>query len=256
MKIKKTYQGAIPLNRIANEHNESEMNVYSANYINDVLDTTVKYQLVTTTSTDLNDYCTSGYYSFSSACAPANRPIGTNGYLCVMATTPNKGFIKQIWSRAGTIGTNDYQTYMRTIYIDDDNNKQVGPWYEMISRNLLNEAIEEALNARSYTVGTYNLAYKVAPGFLSNGATEIIIHYHLDKPMRNVNAVSLNNLDIVVRGISGYAVARTQDMTGWSISIVDDSTLAFRRGFDAAISVTNNTPVTAVIYSGTKVTFS
>ena len=35
MKIKKTYQGAIPLNRIANEYNESSANAYSTNFIND-----------------------------------------------------------------------------------------------------------------------------------------------------------------------------------------------------------------------------
>lgn len=34
MKIQKKYQGAIPLNRIANEYNESEINTYSTNYIN------------------------------------------------------------------------------------------------------------------------------------------------------------------------------------------------------------------------------
>ena len=33
MKIQKKYQGAIPLNRIANEHNESALNTYSTNYI-------------------------------------------------------------------------------------------------------------------------------------------------------------------------------------------------------------------------------
>ena len=38
MKIKKTYQGAIPLNRIANEHNESEINTYSTNHINKMLE--------------------------------------------------------------------------------------------------------------------------------------------------------------------------------------------------------------------------
>lgn len=37
MKIQKKYQGAIPLNRIANEHNESELNTYSTNYINDLV---------------------------------------------------------------------------------------------------------------------------------------------------------------------------------------------------------------------------
>jgi hypothetical protein len=39
MKIQKKYQGAIPLNRIANEHNESEINTYSTNYVNSQLTT-------------------------------------------------------------------------------------------------------------------------------------------------------------------------------------------------------------------------
>ena len=39
MKIQKKYQGAIPLNRIANEHNESEINTYSTNYVNSQLET-------------------------------------------------------------------------------------------------------------------------------------------------------------------------------------------------------------------------
>lgn len=38
MKIQKKYQGAIPLNRIANEHDESEVNTYSTNYINNEID--------------------------------------------------------------------------------------------------------------------------------------------------------------------------------------------------------------------------
>lgn len=37
MKIQKKYQGAIPLNRIANEHNESEINTYSTQYLNSKL---------------------------------------------------------------------------------------------------------------------------------------------------------------------------------------------------------------------------
>lgn len=39
MKIKKVYQGAIPLNRIVNTHNESEQNTYSTKYINDTYST-------------------------------------------------------------------------------------------------------------------------------------------------------------------------------------------------------------------------
>lgn len=38
MKIKKTHQGAIPLNRIANERNESAINAYSTDYINNKID--------------------------------------------------------------------------------------------------------------------------------------------------------------------------------------------------------------------------
>ena len=37
MKIQKKYQGAIPLNRIANEYNESEVNTYSTQYLNNKL---------------------------------------------------------------------------------------------------------------------------------------------------------------------------------------------------------------------------
>ena len=44
MKIQKTYQGAIPLNRIANEHNESEVNTYSTQYLNNRLVCASPYQ--------------------------------------------------------------------------------------------------------------------------------------------------------------------------------------------------------------------
>lgn len=71
---------------------------------------------VTTKGTDLNDYTTPGIYYFSSsAYAPVNIPVGVNGWLIVI----NEGLsdataIKQIWSRSGTPGRNDYNTYMRT----------------------------------------------------------------------------------------------------------------------------------------------
>ena len=71
---------------------------------------------VTTKGTDLDDYTTPGIYYFSSATyAPVNIPVGVNGWLIVI----NEGLsgtiaIKQIWSRSGTPGSNDYNTYMRT----------------------------------------------------------------------------------------------------------------------------------------------
>ena len=68
-------------------------------------------QAITTADTDLNDYTTPGMYFFTSSYTPANIPVGVNGWLIVMpysATT-----IKQIWMRQGTVGGNDYMTYVR-----------------------------------------------------------------------------------------------------------------------------------------------
>jgi hypothetical protein len=51
MKIQKKYQGAIPLNRIANEYNDSQLNTYSTEYINNKLEDCV-------TDEQLNNYPT------------------------------------------------------------------------------------------------------------------------------------------------------------------------------------------------------
>lgn len=68
---------------------------------------------VTTAGTDLNDYTETGRYFFSSATyAPDNRPVGTNGWLEVFKGSGN--WVKQLWFRAGTNNSNDYNTYVRT----------------------------------------------------------------------------------------------------------------------------------------------
>lgn len=68
---------------------------------------------VTTAGTDLNDYTETGRYFFSSATyAPDNRPVGTNGWLEVFKGSGS--WVKQLWFRAGTNNSNDYNTYVRT----------------------------------------------------------------------------------------------------------------------------------------------
>lgn len=62
--------------------------------------------------TDLNDYTEEGVYVFSSSYTPTNIPAGSNGWLVVLGGVNN--YIKQIWYRWGTPGTNDQQTYVRT----------------------------------------------------------------------------------------------------------------------------------------------
>ena len=70
---------------------------------------------ITTSNTDLNDYLEEGWYFFEPPYTPTNIPIGVNGFLEV-----RKGntFTKQIWYRAGTPGSNDFQTFVRTKNIN------------------------------------------------------------------------------------------------------------------------------------------
>ena len=70
---------------------------------------------VTTTGTDLNDYTQEGWYFFASTYKPTNIPVGVNGWLHVLNNTVGSNtYIKQLWYRAGTPGTNDFHSYVRT----------------------------------------------------------------------------------------------------------------------------------------------
>lgn len=68
--------------------------------------------VVTQAGTDLNDYTEEGWYVFNSSHTPANIPAGSNGWLRVVPY--NSAYVKQIWYRWGTAGTNDYQTFVRS----------------------------------------------------------------------------------------------------------------------------------------------
>lgn len=69
---------------------------------------------VTTTGKNLDDYTDAGIYTFAQAYAPTNVPAGTNGWLVVIPWTNDSATIKQIWFRHGTVGSNDFETYVRT----------------------------------------------------------------------------------------------------------------------------------------------
>ena len=68
-------------------------------------------QIVNTANTSLNDYTDEGWYFFEPPYTPTNIPAGVNGFLEVRKAS---NFTKQIWYRAGTPGTNDFQTFVRT----------------------------------------------------------------------------------------------------------------------------------------------
>lgn len=63
---------------------------------------------------DLNDYTEQGWYFFTFNNTIANVPAGVNGWLKVVKDKDSGTWTKQIWYRAGTPNSNDYQTYVRT----------------------------------------------------------------------------------------------------------------------------------------------
>lgn len=63
---------------------------------------------------DLNDYTEQGWYFFTSDNSIDNIPAGANGWLQVIKDKAAGTWTKQIWYRAGTANSNDYQTYVRT----------------------------------------------------------------------------------------------------------------------------------------------
>ncbi len=69
-------------------------------------------KIVEQTNTDLNDYTETGIFFFDASQKPLNIPVGSNGWLQVMKAS--EIFVKQIWWRAGTPNSNDFETYVRT----------------------------------------------------------------------------------------------------------------------------------------------
>lgn len=91
----------------------------------------VKY--VTVTGTNLNDYIEDGIYFFNADYTPTNIPEGVNGWLQVFTIGKDNystdKFIKQLWFRAGTPNSNDFETFVRTRSWDGN----WGNWRKIIT---------------------------------------------------------------------------------------------------------------------------
>lgn len=80
---------------------------------------------ITASGKNLDDYITEGRYYFKEA--PTNIPGGVNGWLQV-TDVPGMNGVKQIWSRFGTPGTNDFDTWLRTY----SPNTGWGKWWKFM----------------------------------------------------------------------------------------------------------------------------
>lgn len=71
---------------------------------------------ITTTGENLDNYIYSGTYTFGGNYTPTNIPAGVNGWLVVFRwnSSDTNATVKQLWFRHGTIGSNDFEIYVRT----------------------------------------------------------------------------------------------------------------------------------------------
>lgn len=104
-----------------------------------------KTQNVTDSGEDLDNYTTTGVYFFASSYTPTNIPNGSNGWLVVLnqnQADSSSVYVKQIWLRAGTPNSNDYQMYVRTKYTSGGD---WGNWYKILTNVLTSNEYGTAL---------------------------------------------------------------------------------------------------------------
>lgn len=95
-----------------------------------------KTKPVTATGTNLNSYTATGIYFFSESVTPTNIPGGTNGWLVVLNATQSDtstAYVKQIFIRAGTPGSNDFYIWART----KANGGGWGSWCKLLMNTLV-----------------------------------------------------------------------------------------------------------------------
>lgn len=192
-------------------------------------------KIIETSGTDLNNYTTEGTYFFSASNTPLNVPSGVvNGWLRVMKGSSS--WIKQIWYRAGTANTNDYNTYVRTY-------TSAGVWSAW--KRLVAEDEMYFMTGETLTIDTlYN-----ALGHLTGSSKDIHFTIPLHKSLDKITSININSFDLTIRhSDGGYIVQRATSIDG-TVTVYKGNgnhirvTLAFNNSFN----FTNNAPLSVVI---------
>lgn len=192
--------------------------------------------------TNLNYYVTNGCWYFDSNVTPVNIPIGTNGWLQVIAEQPinegrNSGYIKQIWYRSGTPNENDFQIFIRTV------NVGVTDWGSW--RRLMVEDDIFYLSGETYK----NSAIVYSGGHITGGNVSICTNLNVPKRLDKISSISVTGYDLTVRTTAGsYILNRAT--SGFTVSCVkaDGCNVQITITSPTALSATNNTPVSVAIY--------
>lgn len=119
--------------------NNSVLNKTTMNDLENRIEKATSCKIVTEENTDLDNYKEAGIYFFDTKQKPTNIPAGNNGWLQVFKGSGN--FVKQIWFRAGTANTNDYETYVRT---------NTGSWSNWVKLVSIADYDTKSLNENGY----------------------------------------------------------------------------------------------------------
>lgn len=194
--------------------------------------------------TNLDDYVYSGCFYFDSERTPLNVPAGvTNGWLQVIAEQPlnegrGSGYVKQIWYRAGTPNSNDFQTFIRTANVGISS---FGAWRRLIVE-------DDIYYSSGETYWNYAIVY--CGGHITGGNTSICTSISVPKRLDRINSITVNGYDISVRSTSGnYLLNRVT--SGFTVSCVkaDPTNVQITINSPSALSATNNSPVAVAIYA-------
>lgn len=238
---------------------------------------------VLTKGTNLNDYVYNGCYYFDSNNTPQNVPSGNvNGWLVVLSEQPlnegrGSGYVKQIWLRAGTAGSNDFQTYVRTANIGVMN---WGAWQRLIVESDIAAlmATMETSVASARSTADSNLAALAASlnrqiffeagdiyanasiiycgGHITNGSKDICTNVALPERMSNISTITVTGYDFTVRSTAGgYILNRATSGLTVNAMKADSRNLQLTIKSPSALNATNNTPVAVAIY-GLNLTFN
>lgn len=101
--------------------------------------------------TDLNSYVKSGMYYLSSLTANKPKSSINNGYLLVIATSDST-HVKQLFSRHGTMDSNDHETYFRTKHASTWSS-----WHKVLVKDSTAGWYALDGNVIPYTNNTYSL---------------------------------------------------------------------------------------------------
>lgn len=170
-----------------------------------------KNYAVVATGTDLNRIVTTGLYFCNSSYTYTNMPPGVvNGYLVVMrsGTTNN---IKQVFYRQGTIGTNDWQIYVRmgttTVF---------GPWVRLITEKDTASASVAGLTKLYTSTGTST------DGTMTRNAITNELNKRVPKSWSKLTATGTNQINIssIVSNSSEIIVEILADIYAYSWAVV------------------------------------